>query len=158
MAMATAATTPRQLGRFKCADTLGVRDSLIGWTRPVHGTRDQEAPEEENGGKLVCRIVEDRNGGLHIMDAGRLRLRARRAKDGTLEIRHEGETEGPETGDQADPDVVGTSPATGGDPALAAGRTGDNALAQWYRTNRPEFHTRALSEYQRKLDEHYGAR
>jgi hypothetical protein len=59
--MATAATTPRHLGRFRCSDAVGVRSVRV---------RDQEEPEEENGGKLMCRIVEDRNGGLHVLDAG----------------------------------------------------------------------------------------
>jgi hypothetical protein len=141
-----AATAPRQLGRYRCTDTLGVRDGVIGWTRPAARVRDQPEQEEENG-KL----------NLHIMDAGRLRLRARRAKDGTLELRHESEAEETQN-DAADPDVVGTSPATGGDPATAAGRTSDNALAQWRRTNRAEFHMAGLAEYQRKLDDHYGQR
>jgi hypothetical protein len=145
------------LGRWKCADAVGVRsvpvrDGLIGWSRTAARVRDQEEPEEENGGKLICRIVEDKNGGLHVLDAGRMRLRARRAKDGTLEIfRHEGEAE--ETDDAADPDIVGSNPGTGGDPATATGRTGD-ALAEW-RSGRSEFHMRGLAEYQRKLDEHY---
>jgi hypothetical protein len=129
------------------------RDGLIGWSRPAP-VRDQEEPAEENG-ELVCRIVEDRNGGLHIIDAGRLRLRARRAKDGTLEIRHEAE-EGA-TGDEADPDIVGTNPGTGGDPALATGRTGD-ALAAWHRSGRSEFHMGGLAELQRRLDAHYATR
>jgi hypothetical protein len=153
-AMATAATYPQQLGRFRCSDSLGVRDgSVIGWTRPVARVRDQEEPEEENGGKLVCRIVEDKNGNMHVLDAGKLRLRARRGRDGTLEIRHLSE----ETGDEADPDIVGEHPGLGGDPAAAVGRTGD-ALAAWHRSGRSEFHAAALSEYQRKLDEHYSAR
>jgi hypothetical protein len=120
--------------------------------------RDQEEPEEENGGRLVCRIVEDKSGNMHVLDSGRMRLRARRAKDGTLEIfRHEGE--GEETGDASDPDVVGEHPGLGNDPALAArgGRTGD-ALAAWHRSGGRSDHMAGLAALQRKIDEHYGAR
>src|SRR5262249_26488187 len=102
-------------------------------------------------GRLVCRIVEDRAGNLHIVDSGRLRLRARRARDRTVEIfRH---AEGEETGDEADPDVVGTGPALGGDPARAAS-TGD-ALSYFRRTQDPTKHMPALAAYQKQLDDFY---
>jgi hypothetical protein len=126
------------------------RDGLIGWTRPVR-VRDQE---EEPEGELVCRIVEDKNGGLHVLDSGRLRLRARRSKDGVLEIHHSGE----ETDDaRPNPDVTGTGPALGGDPAAATGRTGD-ALAAWHRSGGRSDHMAGLAALQRKIDEHYGTR
>jgi hypothetical protein len=79
-------------------------------------------------------------------------LRIKRGRDGALEIRHLAE----ETTDEADPDVVGERPGLGGDPALAAGRTGDGALAAWARTGRSEFHTAGLAELQQKINQHYG--
>jgi hypothetical protein len=47
---------------------------------------------------------------------------------------------------------------TGGDPATATGRTGDNALSAWSKTGSSQYHMAGLAELQRKLDEHYGAR
>src|SRR5262245_54767937 len=135
--------TTRQLGTWRSSDAPGYRCSPSGPGR----ARDQEQEAEPEGGRLVCRIVEDRAGNLHIVDAGRLRLRARRARDGrTVEIfRHEGE----ETEDQADPEIVGTAPGLSGDPARAAAA---DALTNYRRTGRPEFHMGGLAEYQRRLD------
>jgi hypothetical protein len=129
----------RLVGRFRCADTVS------DW----RGRDQGQEPDEGESGRLVCRIVEDRNGNLHIMAAGRLRLRARRNKDGVLEIRHEGE----ETGDQADPDITGTYPVLGGDPPRAA--TGD-ALSRYLVTGRPELHMPSLAAYQKRLNDYYG--
>jgi hypothetical protein len=140
----------KALGRYKCNDALGVRSTPVRDRR----ARDQEGEGEEEAGRLICRVIEGRDGNMHIVDAGRLRLRARRSKDGTLEIRHhEDDPDDEQTGDAADPDVVGTYPGIGGDPAKAAA-TGD-ALARFARTGKPEHHMAALSDYQRRLDEFY---
>jgi hypothetical protein len=153
------------LGRFRSSDTPGLRCSPA--TRdaaPRRPGRDQD-PEEENGGKLVCRIVEDRNGSLHIMDAGRARLRARRATDGTLEIHHLPDQEEDPTGDEGaeapaengDPrfQVTGERPPGGADPQ----RTGvGDGLSRYMRTGRSEDHMGALAAYQARLDAHYNRR
>jgi hypothetical protein len=130
------------------------RDGLIGWTRPVRVRDQEEPPAEPEGGRLLCRLIEGRDGNFHAIDDRGRRFGVKRARDGSLEIRHL-ESEG--SADEADPDVTGTGPALGGDPAAATGRTGD-ALADWHRTNGSEHHMGALAELQRKIDEHYGAR
>ena len=55
----------KALGRYKCNDAMGLRSMRV---------RDQD-PDQEEGGKLVCRIVEDARGNMHVMDAGRLATR-----------------------------------------------------------------------------------
>jgi hypothetical protein len=152
--MATATTYPKELGRFRCSDTLGVgsaRDGhVIGWARPAAArVRDQD-PEQESEGELICRLMEGRDGNWAGHDARGRVLRIKRGRDGALEIRHAAEEA---SADEADPAVVGMSPATGKDPATAA--TGDNALSAWSKTGSPQFHLGALAEYQKKLDEHY---
>jgi hypothetical protein len=83
-------------------------------------------------------------------DAKGRSLRIKRGRDGALEIRHS-----PETGDEADPDIVGSYPGAGGDPARATGRTGD-AMSAYLAHPRPENHMRALAAYQKRLDDFYG--
>jgi hypothetical protein len=143
----------KHLGRFRCTDTLGVAHSRI---------RDQEEPEpDESDGELICRLMEGRDGNFMGHDAKGRALRIRRAKDGALEIRHLGEPAGDEAdpafGAGASPDVVGTYPGGGGDPAKAAraSATGD-AMAKFAQTGRSEFHMPGLAAYQKRLDDHYG--
>lgn len=138
----------RYLGRFRCTDTPGSRAVRV---------RDQEGEGEEPEGELLCRLMEGRDGNFMGHDAKGRVLRVKRGRDGALEIRHLAET-----GDQADPDVVGSHPGAGAgavawgrgaDPASAA--TGDG-FSRYVKTAKWEHHGAALTAYQKRLDAYYG--
>ena len=135
----------RYLGRFRTQDMIG-----LGRTVPVR-SRDQEAEQEEPEGELICRVMQTGADSWAGHDSKGRVLRIKRGRDGALEIRHAAETE-----DDADPDIVGTYPGAGGDPARATGRTGDGAMARFARTGDWAHHGAALAEYQRKIDAYYG--
>lgn len=135
----------KPLGRWKCSDQMGVRSA------PARDRRSRDQTEEEGeSGELLCRITESRDGDFTGHDGEGRVLRVSRGEDGAIEVRRAAET-----GDAADPDIVGQFPGLGGDPARAAkGSTGD-AMSRFARTQRGEDHMPALAEYQRKLDRHY---
>ena len=107
----------RSLGRWRSTDMIGLRQHSPAWGKGRG--RDQEC-EEGPEGELLCRIMQTGTDTWAGHDGRGRSLRIKRGRDGALEIRHIAETE-----DEADPDIVGTYPGAGGDPARAAGRTGD---------------------------------
>jgi hypothetical protein len=128
------------LGRYRCSDALGVQSMPMRDRR----ARDQEEPE------VVCRITGN-NGDLRAEDGEGNALLVRREGDVIEVYRSDA------AADEVDPNVVGTYPGLSGDPARAAATTptGD-ALRQWHRTGRSEFHMQSLAEYQRRLTAYYG--
>lgn len=137
----------RSLGQFRCSDALGVRSVPMRDRR----ARDQEN-EEEEGDRLVCRLIEDRDGNFvgHDNDGNALVLK--RGSDGSLSVYR-----GNGAADEASPDVVGVYPGgSQGDPARATtGAVGD-AMSAFARTGDPTKHMGALAALQRRLTAYYG--